>query len=220
MRSTTRNVASSKSGFFAMAEPQSPFELDFNPYNLPPGFLKAIGLVTAATGQTENEIEGLIAGCLGIDFEYGMAVTLRMAMPQRFSVASAAAEIRLDDLDALDALDDLLDRMEKAFERRNSVVHNQWSFEPKTGRVFLVKQSARKRIESDVIEMSLKEVNEIAQEMYDVGMALHVFSKKHGLLPAFPPGPRPRDHKSRAARKKRRAALLKGHAVNPNGKPS
>jgi hypothetical protein len=206
------------SGVFAMAEPKEPFELDFNPYSLPPAFLKAIGLVTATTGQTENQIEGFIAGCLGIDVEYGMAVTLHMTMPQRFSVSRAAAEIRIDDLDALDELDNLLDRAEKAFERRNGVVHHQWSFEPSTGRVFLVKESARKRVESDVIEMTLKELNETAKDMYDVGMSLYGFSKKHGLLPSFPAGLRPRHHKSRAARKKRREALLRSQGGDPRGK--
>jgi len=200
-----------------MAGPIEPFELDFNPFSLPLTFLRAIGLVTAATGQTENEVEQLIAGCLGVDFEYGMAVTLHMAMPQRFNAARAAAEIKLDDLDALDELDELLDRVEKAFEGRNSVVHHQWAFEPATGRVFLVKQSARRRVESDVVEMTVTEINKIASEMYDAGTALHAFAKKHGLLPAFPPGPRPRHHKSRAARKIRRAALLKGGKVNRNG---
>jgi len=199
-----------------MAEPQSPFDLDFNPYSLPPEMLQAIGLVTTAAAQTENTIEGLIAGCLGIDFEYGMAVTLHMAMPQRFSVIRAAAEIRLDDLDALDELDELIDRVEKAFERRNSIVHHQCCIEPKTGLMFVVKQSARKRIESDVIETTTEMVGEIALELYNVGMDVFAFSKKYSLLPSFPSGPRPRDHKSRAARKKRREAISKpGGAIKP-----
>lgn len=218
MRSMTRNVASSRSGFFAMAEPLSPFQLDFDPRSLPPDFLKAIGLVTVATGQTENQIEELITGCLGVDFEYGMAVTLHMAMPQRFSAVRAAAEIRLDDLDALDTLDDLVDRAEKAFEARNSIVHHQFGFERRTGRVFLVKESARKRVESDVVEITLDQINATAKEMYDVGIDLYNFAKKHSLLATFPPGPRPRQHKSRAARKKRREALLRAAAVNPSEK--
>src|SRR5207244_963904 len=157
----------------------------------PPDVLKAIGLVTAAAAETENLIEGLVAGCIGVeDFEYGMAVTLHMAMPQRFSTIRAAAEIRLDDLDALDELDELIDRADKAFERRNSVVHHEWCVEKKTGKVFVVKESARKRVESDVIEMTAKMVEEIALELYNVGLAVFTFSKKHGLLPAFPSGPR------------------------------
>jgi len=201
-----------------MAEPIEPYEFDFYPYSLPPDFLQAIGLVTAAAGQTESQIEELIAGCLGIDFEYGMAVTLHMAMPQRFNAARAVAEIRLDDLDALDQLDKLLDRAEKAFEDRNSVVHHRWAFEPATGSVFLVKQSARRRVESEVAEMTVAEINKIAREMYDVGMDLYAFSKKHSLLAAFPPVSRPRHHKSRAARKARREALLRSK-INRPGNP-
>lgn len=209
MRSMTRNVAASRSGFFAMAGPNSPFELDFSPYSLPPALLNAIGLVSTAAAQTENMVEELIAGCLGVDFEYGMAVTTHMAMPQRYSAVRAVAEIRLDDLDALDALDDLIDRVDKAFEHRNSVVHHQWCIEPKTGRLYIVKETARVRVETDVIEMKVNQVEEIALEIYKVGIDVFSFTKTHGLFPPRPPSSRLRDHKSRAARKKRREALLK-----------
>jgi len=202
-----------------MADPQEPYAFDFNAYSLPPAFLQAIGLVTAATAQTENEIEQLIAGCLGVDFEYGMAVTLHMSMPQRFNAAKAAAEIRLDDLDALDEMDELLDRAEKAFEHRNSIAHNQIAFETATNRVFLVKHSARGRIEQDIRELTVPAISKIAKEMYEVGLAIYAFAKKHGLLAPFPPGPRPRDHKSRAARKMRRKALLNSDKINRKAKP-
>lgn len=198
-----------------MVEPQSPFELDFNPYSLPANILRAIGLVTTAAGQTEDAIDQLIAGCLGIDFEYGMSVTLHMTMPQRFSVVRAAAEIRLDDLNALDELDDLVDRAEKAYERRNSVVHHQWCIEPKTGHVFVIKESARKRVESNVLHMTSPMVEEIASEIYQVGLAIYLFAKNHSLLLPIPSNPRPRHHKSRTERKKRRAALL--HAKVTDG---
>lgn len=198
-----------------MAGPNSPFALDFNPYSLPPDFLRAIGLVSAATGQTENILEELIAGCLGIDFEYGMAVTTHMAMPQRFSALRAVAKIRIDDLDALDELDDILDRIGKAFDQRNGVVHHQWSIEPKTGRVYVVKETARVRVQTDVIEMSAKAVEAIAKEVYEAGMALFLFTKKYKLFPAPHPGFRPRYHKSRAERKKRREGLLSDSQRKP-----
>jgi hypothetical protein len=114
----------------------------------------------------------------------------------------------LDDLDALDELDDLVDRAERAYERRNSIVHHQWCIEPKTGHVFVIKESARKRVESNVLHMTSPVVEEIALEIYNVGLALYVFANNHNLLPTIPSGPRPRHHKSRAERKKRRAALL------------
>jgi hypothetical protein len=204
-----------------MADPTEPFEFDFSPYSLPTDLVGAIGLVTTAAAQTENCVEELLAGCLGVEFEYGLAVTLHMSMPQRFSVIRSAAEIRLDDLDSLDALDDLLDRAEKAFERRNSVVHHQWCIEPKTGRIYTVKQSARRRLESDVVEMSAAQVAQIAREIYLVGMDVFNFARLHGLLPAFPSTVRPRTHKSRSARKKRREALKSGedHAVQEGSSP-
>jgi hypothetical protein len=204
-----------------MAGPNPPFELDFSPYSLPREMLEAIGLVTSAAAQTENMIEELIAGCLSVDTEYGMGVTTHMSMPQRFSTVRAVAEIRIDDLDALDELDELIDRTDKAFERRNVVVHNQWCIEPKTARVYIVKQSARVRVTTDVIEMTVKDVNAIALEVYAAGMELFAFTKRHGLVPAIPPSSRPRHHKSRAERKKRREVLLRaGQSSGPGGKSS
>src|SRR5262245_39382817 len=73
-------------------------EYDFDPQNLSHDLLAAIGLMTACAAQTEFCVEVGIAGCLGVDAEYGQAVTAHMAMPLRFSVLKSAAEIRIDDL--------------------------------------------------------------------------------------------------------------------------
>lgn len=192
-----------------MIQPQQPFKFDFNPYSLPPGVVQAIGLVSAISAQTENVLEQIGAGCLGIDFEYGMAVTSHMSMPQRFSLIRSAAEIRIDDLDALDELDDLLDRAEKAFEARNGIVHHEWCVEPATRHVFRLEKTARKRVESDVVHVTDAEIQKVALELYEVGMVIYEFATRLNLLPAIPPHPRPRYHKSRAQRKKRREALLR-----------
>jgi hypothetical protein len=84
--------------------------LDFDPRNLPQDLLAAIGRMTTSAAHTESCVDEAIAGCLGIDYEYGQAVTTHMTMPLRFDVLRSAAELRIDDLDALDsAVDDLVD---------------------------------------------------------------------------------------------------------------
>ena len=55
---------------------------DYDPQNLPCELLKAIGQAIAAGSQTEAIISMAIMGCLGIDAEYGMAVTTHMALPE------------------------------------------------------------------------------------------------------------------------------------------
>src|SRR5882724_10094125 len=106
---------------------------DFDPRNLPQDLLAAIGLMTTSAAYTESCVDEAIAGCLGVDYEYGQAVTTHMTMPLRFSVLKSAAEIRIDDVDALDRLDDLVDRIERAFEKRNAIVHHVLCRDPKTG---------------------------------------------------------------------------------------
>jgi hypothetical protein len=86
---------------------------DFDPRNLPERLKIAIGLAITSFSQTEQFIQHAIAGCCGIDIEYGKAITLHMTMPLRFSVLRSVAELRIDDLDTLDELDYHLERIEQ-----------------------------------------------------------------------------------------------------------
>lgn len=181
---------------------------DFDPHNLPPKLLAAIGLALTSYAQTERMIQDAIAGCLGVDSEYGAAVTTHMAMPLRFSVLKSVAEIRIDDLDALDELDDLIIRAEDAGNRRNAIAHHSWCHDPKTGDIFTVKETARSSYSMDLIPMTISKVESDAEFIYQVGMDFMLFMKLNGLHPPIPPS-RNRFHKTKPERKKRRDALMK-----------
>ncbi len=184
-------------------------QYDFDPRNLPHDLLGAIGLMTACAAQTESIVEMAIHGILGVDFEYGMAVTTHMAMPQRFSVLRASGEIRIDDLDSLDELDDIISELEKAFALRNAVVHHTWCIDPQTKEVFTIKDSARASVRKELIPMTVKNVKRDSLFVYGIGMRLMLFLTTHRLMPLLPDAVRPRDHKSASARKKRRENLLR-----------
>lgn len=176
---------------------------DFDPRNLPSELLNAIGLAVASFAQTEKILEMAIAGCLGVDAEYGGAVTTHMPSPLRFSVLKSVAEIRIDDLDVLDELDKQLQELEAAFNKRNDLMHNQWARDPDSNNIFIVKEKARTRYEMESLPMTIDGVEGDALFIYQAGMNFMSFLMKKGLLPSFPPS-RPRGHKSKAARKKRR----------------
>jgi len=184
-------------------------EYDFDPHNLPQEYLVAIGLAVASSAQTEKIIEMAIAGCLGVDAEYGAAVTTHMTAPLRFGVLRSVAEIRIDDLDALDELDDLLAEAETAAAKRNAIAHHGWCRNPKTKEVFTVKEVARTSYSTDLIPMPIDRVKADAEFIYQIGMKLMVFMKVNGILPE-PTPERNRFHKTKPERKKRRDALLKG----------
>jgi hypothetical protein len=190
-------------------------EYDWDPYNLPPKLLAAIGLMTASAAQTESIVEMAIACLVDVEVDYGKALTTHMAMPLRFSAIRAAAEIRIDDLDALDELDDILDIVEDAFDKRNGVVHHSWCRDPETGEVFTVKETARTSVRSELIPMSIDAVKSDALFIYEAGMKLQTFLKKNGLRLKFPAVPRLRGHKSKAARKKRRQELPRSKGGKP-----
>jgi hypothetical protein len=182
-------------------------EYDWNPYNLPRELHEAIGLVNTCFAQSEQMLQDAIAGCAGLDFEYGKAITTHMAMPLRFSVFHSVAEIRIDDLDALDELDALIAQFESAAQKRNAVAHNWWCRDPETGDLFTLKETARSRFETDLLPMTINQVKGDALFIYEVGMSLFAFLKRHGLVPPISSRPS-RDHKSKAARKKRRESKL------------
>ena len=67
---------------------------DFDPRNLPEELLAAIGLTIASFVQIEGHLQSAIAGCAGIDIEYGKAITTHMSMPLKISVLRSVAEIQ------------------------------------------------------------------------------------------------------------------------------
>ena len=182
--------------------------MDFTPAALPPEILQAIGQVVAASAQTEHAVEMAIGSVLNVDVEYAGAITTHMAAPLRDHVVRAVAEIRIDDLDALDRLDTILDAINAAYAKRNAIVHNSWCKGP-DGKVFTVKTTARGRLESDLVEMTVDQVKADAVEIADAGLALIQFMIDNGFSPVFDERPRFRGHKSKAARKKRREGLLR-----------
>ena len=160
---------------------------DVDPRNLPQDLLAAIGLMTTSAAYTESCVDEAIAGCLGVNVEYGQAVTTHMPMPLRFNVLRSAAELRIDE-DALDELDVLLSRLKEAFDKRHPVVHHMWCRDPETGNTVMVKETARKRVAMKTIPMSADQVKVDALFVYDAGIALFSFLKAHNLLPPFPTG--------------------------------
>jgi hypothetical protein len=175
---------------------------DYDPRDLPAEYLQAIGLVTAAAAQTEHIEQMFIAACLGIDGEYGAAVTTHMTAPLRDNVARAAAELRINDVDALDLLDNLLDEVQAAAGKRNDVVHHGWCRDPNSGAVFTQKNTARGSVRVDLIPMSIDQIKGDATFVYEAGMKLLNFMTRYKLWPDVAPL-RPRGHKTKAARKAR-----------------
>lgn len=182
---------------------------DFDPHNLPSKLLAAIGLALTSYAQTERMIQDSIAGCLGVDTEYGAAVTTHMAMPLRFSVLKSVAEIRIDNLDALDELDELIIKAEDAGNRRNEIAHHSWCHDPLTGEIFTVREKARTSYSMDLVPMTIDKVESDAEFIYEVGMEFMVFMKFNNILPRNAPD-RNRFHRTKPERKKRRDLALKG----------
>jgi hypothetical protein len=190
-----------------MSEPKIIF--DFDPFKLPPEYLRAIGLVSVAWAQTEEAHEQLIGAILGLNVLYAAAVTTHMTGPLRDHVLRSAAEIRIDDLDVLDELDVLLDRFKEAVEKRNPIAHQSWCTHPATGQVYRLYQTARGSIDTGLVAVSVKELLEDAVFIHQIAMDIVSFQTNHGFAPIFPPTRIERAHKTKAARKARRKKLGK-----------
>ena len=173
--------------------------LDFEPTNLAPDVLHAIGLITACSAHTEAVINDAIAGCLGIDVEYGAAVSTHMSAPMRDDVLRAVAEIRMDNLDDLDRLDELLDEVRQAFRLRNGYVHGSLCRDKTTNEHFSSQYTARGSVDVDLVPLSIEKIRSDANRIYEAGIELFDFLNRRGLLGVVLDAPRPRGHKTKAA---------------------
>lgn len=180
---------------------------DFDPNNLPPDMLRAIGLVVAAAAQTEYVVQDFIGALLRIDNIQTRALTAQMSALLKDQVARSLAELEAPDIDELDAIDDLLDRVVRANELRNVIVHNAFMRDPTTGQVFSHRERARGSLQIQLAELSAQALERDATEIYEAGMELMRFMISRGIGPSErrPPLRQAPDRrpKARAARREK-----------------
>jgi hypothetical protein len=156
---------------------------DFDPRNLSREMLRAIGLLTAAAAQTENTIQGLIGGLVGVDDITTMALTAQMSALLKEHIARSLVELRAPTLAEVDYFDDLMDRANKAMEKRNTLVHNSLAQHPETGEIFSYREAARGSLQVKFTPITAAEIEKDAIEIYEAGMAVMRFMMSRGLLP-------------------------------------
>jgi hypothetical protein len=179
---------------------------DFDPNNLPPEYLAAVGLVVAAASQTDHVMRDFIGSYLGIDIAESLALGAHMSTPMKDDIIRALVELNAPNASEVDTLDDILDRVREATARRNAVAHNAFARHPDTGQVFSLRERARGSLQIDLKPIEVAELNEIAGEVYAAGIALMEYMMVRGI------GPREREkplreplNRGTKARKARRA---------------
>ena len=139
-----------------------------------------------------------------MDALYMTAVTTHMPMPLRFNTLKAAAEIRIENPDHLDELDTILDDVETAMNKRNAVAHGSWVTDPRTGKTYTQKTTARGSIDTEFSEMNVETIKKDALAIIKSGYDLLTFLKAKNLLPPVPSQRIDRSQRTKEARKKRK----------------
>jgi len=155
------------------SEPKIVF--DFDPHNLPEGYLEAVGLVAMAAAQTEDSMKDLLGGLLGIDNVDTLAVATHMSFPLKDQIIRALAELRADQAAFVDSLDDLLDTVKEAMDRRNVLVHNPLMLNPETNEVFSHRLKARGSLQLELKPITVDEIEQDAALIYEVGLSIIQF---------------------------------------------
>jgi hypothetical protein len=189
-----------------MPEPQVVY--DFDPNNLPPDYLQAIGLVIVCAAQTESIVGDFIGVLLDIDNIDALALTTQMSAQLRDHVARALIELKTQQTSIVDDVDDLLDAISQASDRRNTIAHAAFAKHPETGQIFSHRLRARGNLQLELKPISIEEIQAIAAEVYDAGMNLMQFMASVGLQPKFRTAPlmEPLNRKKAARTKRRNAA--------------
>ena len=181
-----------------------PIIYDFDPRNLPPELLQAIGLVATAAAQTEATLQDLIGGLLGLDNVQTLALTAQLSGMMKDHIGRALSELGAPTVAEVDALDNLLDRVNSAMEKRNTLLHNQLYRHPETGEVSSMRTSARGSLQMKLTPLVIADVERDAAEIYDAGIAVMEFMMQRGIVPRIRNAPmREPINRSRKARAER-----------------
>ena len=154
---------------------------DFDPNNLPPDYLAAIGLVVASASQTDHIMRDFIGSYLGVDIAESLALGAHMSTPMKDDIIRALVELNALCASDVDDLDDILDRVREATARRNAVAHNAFARHPETGQVFSLRERARGSLQVDMKPIQAAELNLIAAEVYASGTALMEYMMVRGI---------------------------------------
>jgi hypothetical protein len=178
---------------------------DFNPNNLPDDLLRAVGLMVAATSQTESVVQDLIGAVLGADQVEVLALTAQMPALLKDHIARALIELNATTAETVDTVDDLLDAINVATARRNVIVHNSFARNPETGEIFSIREKARGSLQVDFAPVNAEEITKDANAIYEAGMNLMRFMLVQRLAPVKRTRPlrMPLD-RARKARQKRK----------------
>jgi hypothetical protein len=193
-----------------MGDPDKPDGMliyDFDPNNLPAEYLQAIGLVVAASSQTEAVLQDFIGALLGIDNIDAIALTAHMAAPLKDHVVRVLAELKSPYACDVDEIDDLMDAVNDALGTRNTIVHNAFAIHPKTGQILSYRIKARGTLQSDLTPVTVEEIRENARAIHEAGLNIVSFMLSRGLSPILRQAPlrEPLDRrrKARTARRER-----------------
>lgn len=178
---------------------------DFDPFNLPPEYLRAVGLVAMASAQTESTVSDLIGGLLGADLAETPALTTHMAMPLKDHAVRALAELNAPTAEIVDEIDELMNAINGAMTRRNAIIHNALVVHPDTGEVLSHRLKARGSLQLVLVPISAKEIEEDARLINKAGLDLVDLLARYNLWPKSRAAPlrEPLD-RTKAARAKRR----------------
>lgn len=156
---------------------------DFDPRNLPPEYLQAIGLVVTASSQTESILQDFIGALLGIDNVQATALTAHMSFPLKDDVIRTIVELDAPHVSEVDVIDDLLDAVKIALDKRNLVVHNRLYRNPENNEIFSMRQTARGSFQATLKKISVEEIKQDAALIYQVGMDVMSFMLSRNLSP-------------------------------------
>lgn len=154
---------------------------DFDPHNLPDGFLEAVGLVITAASQTEYVMCEFIGALLNIDVNESTALTAHMTVPLKDDIIRCLAELNAPSASEVDQIDDILDDIRSAIDKRNIIAHNALIRDPNTNEVFTMRERARGSLQISLTPISVEEIRESAREIYEAGMRLMSFMISRGL---------------------------------------
>lgn len=156
---------------------------DFDPYNLPPKYLEAIGLVITTASQVENILQMFIGSLLGIDNAQSAALCTQMSFPLKENIIRTLSELEAPNIKELDKIDALLDAAGDAIEKRNKIAHACFSIHPTTKQIFMHRIKARSSLQLEKVLISAEDINQYANAIHKSGLDILNFMISRKITP-------------------------------------
>ena len=137
---------------------------------LPDEYYRAIGRITVNFSVLEGAVAQCVGQLLSNDQGFAQVVTSELSFKLTMTILHGLVKRQLPDKEKRKPIDDVLNRARAAEDKRNMIIHSEWSPKGAEGRITRIKFTAKVKrgLRHKFDEMSAEDLESIADEIRQI----------------------------------------------------